>query len=120
MITTLKPNQVFVFGSNEAGIHGAGAAYTAYKKFGARIGRGEGHYGQSYAIPTKDKDLNVLPIGKIKPYVKRFLDYAKDMPDLQFLVTAIGCGLAGYKPEQIAPLFKDIPENVVLPEEFLR
>lgn len=102
---------VFVFGSNEAGRHGAGAAYTAYRKHGARYGKGYGHYGNSFAIPTKDRDLQTLPISKVKQYVSGFLAYAHGNPDLEFQVTRIGCGLAGYSDEDIAPLFKNAPSN---------
>lgn len=110
---------VFVFGSNEAGRHGAGAAKAAVKYHGAIWGRGVGPQGNSYAIPTKDKNLKTLPLTTIEFHVKVFMWYAKQYPDTVFNLTAIGCGLAGYKPEQIAPMFKDAPENVVKPKEFL-
>lgn len=119
-ITKLKENQVFVFGSNEAGIHGAGAAKLAHKKFGAVYGVGFGLWGQTFAIPTKDLEIRTLPLDKIESYIHFFLLEAMDHPDNEFLVTKIGCGLAGYSEQEIANLFKSkfIPENVTLPESF--
>lgn len=102
---------IFVFGSNEAGIHGAGAARVAYKEHGARMQRGFGHYGDSFAIPTKDRNLQTLDTIRIKKYVDAFLIYAEAHPDETFMVTQIGCGLAGLKPEEIAPLFHYSPQN---------
>lgn len=118
MITELKKNQIFVFGSNLAGIHGKGAALTAYMNFFAKYGVGIGRTGQCFAIPTKDRQLKTLPLDAIRDYVFHFLSYAVFHPRLEFLVTAIGCGLAGYKPEQIAPFFKNRSSNVILPPEF--
>ena len=100
-IYQLYDNEIFVFGSNEAGYHGAGAAQLAYFLFGAEHRRGEGLYGRSYAIPTKDYDIRTLPLEKICMYVQRFLDTAMQNPQFDFLVTEIGCGLAGYKVEDI-------------------
>lgn len=119
-IVSLKKNQVFVFGSNEAGIHGAGAAKLAHKKFGAVWGAGFGLQGQSYAIPTKDLEIFTLPLDRIEYYIYCFLVEAMEYPDTEFLVTKIGCGLAGYSETEIANLFKNkfIPENVTLPESF--
>lgn len=117
-ISKLQQNEIFVFGSNEAGIHGAGAARLAYEKFGAVWGKGFGLYGQTYAIPTKDKQIETLPLQRIKEYVDTFLFFAKVNPQYNFLVTQIGCGLAGYKPHQIGPLFKGNSTNVILPKEF--
>ena len=117
----VNPDQpeIFVFGSNLAGRHGAGAALHAFKKCGARYGVGEGRTGDSYALPTKDENLRVLPLNYInKVSVTRFMAYAKARPELTFRVTAVGCGLAGYKPEQIAPFFRNAPENCLLPAEF--
>ncbi|QWY83710.1 hypothetical protein [Rhizobium phage RHph_X3_15] len=102
---------IFVFGSNLAGIHGAGAARVAFEKHGAVWGIGAGNYGNSYAIPTKDGNIKTLPLEKIKPFVNQFIHYAYENPHLEFQVTKIGCGLAGYKDEEIAPLFKDAPYN---------
>lgn len=112
MITQLAPNEVFVFGSNADGSHGGGAARTAYEKFGAVWGQGHGLQGRSYAIDT----MSGLDV--IASEVARFLSFARENPELRFLVTAIGCGIAGYTPEQIAPMFRDPPDNVVLPERF--
>ena len=109
---------VFVFGSNLAGRHGKGAALWARKHRGAIYGRGEGHHGNSYAIPTKDAELRTLHIDEIHRYVARFLAYARQNSHLQFQLTPIACGLAGYRHEQIAPLFRDAPINVMLPPEF--
>lgn len=121
LILTLEPNEIFVFGSNESGIHGAGAARLAFEKFGAIWGIGMGHQGKSYAIPTKDFDIITLPLDIIKQYIEDFIAYAKDNPDFTFLVTKIGCGLASYKEHQIGPLFENAltVKNIVLPEEFI-
>ena len=115
-ISKLAPNEVFVFGSNLEGMHGGGAALTAYKKFGAIWGQGIGLQGQSYAIPTMQGGVET-----IKPYVDEFIDFARKHPNLRFLVTPIGCGIAGFKPSQIAPLFKEAKNifNIYLPKEFL-
>lgn len=120
MITHLSENEVFVFGSNRAGRHGRGAALTALRKFGAKRGQGIGLMGQSYGIPTKGRKLEVLTLEEIRVQVQRFLRFATSNPELRFLVTAIGCGLAGYNPKQIAPMFRNAPSNVVLPPEFLQ
>jgi hypothetical protein len=119
-ITKLKKNQVFVFGSNEAGIHGAGAAKLAEEKFGAIRGMGYGLQGKSFGIPTKDTFIRTLPLDKIEFYIYSFLTEVMEYPDTEFLVTKIGCGLAGYSENEIANLFKGkfIPENVTLPESF--
>ncbi len=112
-ICELDDGEIFVFGSNGFGSHGAGAAAMAVRKFGAIDGQAEGLQGQSYAINTMD-GFKVM-----KEQVGRFVEFAREHPDLKFLVTEIGCGIAGYSPEQVAPLFKDVPENVVLPKSFL-
>lgn len=117
-ITHLEDGEIFVFGSNEAGIHGAGAAKLALK-WGAKMGQGVGLYGQTYAIPTKDHNIKTLDLVSIADYVADFLDFADLHPELTFLVTQIGCGLAGYTPEDIAPLFETYPLNVILPKEFV-
>jgi len=106
---------IFVFGSNLSGAHGAGAAAHASKYHGAVHGQGIGLHGTSYAIPTKDYAIKTLSLGEIKWYVDEFILCAKSHPQHQFEVTRIGCGLAGYRDEQIAPLFKDAPENCRLP-----
>lgn len=114
-ITSLAPNEVFVFGSNLQGMHAGGAARIAHQKFGAIYGQGVGMQGQSYAIPTMQGGVET-----IKPYVDEFIAYAIQNSDKQFLVTPIGCGIAGFDPEDIAPLFvaaKDV-KNISLPESF--
>ena len=111
-ITELQPNEIFVFGSNLKGMHGGGAAYIAYRKFGAIMGQGVGLQGQSYAIPTMQGGVET-----IRPYVDEFIEFAKEHPMLTFLVTRIGCGIAGFTNEEISPLFEkahDV-ENIVLP-----
>lgn len=120
VITNLEENEIFVFGSNYAGRHGRGAALTALRKFGAVNGKGIGLMGKSYGIATKDRKLKVLPIAHIELQIAKFLIFAQTHKDLIFLVTPIGCGLAGYKVKDIAPLFSkySIPENVKLPESF--
>lgn len=120
-ITELKENEIFVFGSNESGRHGKGAAKTALG-WGAKYGQARGIQGKTYGIPTKDHSVRItLPISKIQVYVDEFIEFAKERQDLTFLVTLVGCGLAGYKPNQIAYLFKDALklENVYLPIEFI-
>jgi hypothetical protein len=114
-ITVLKPNEVFVFGSNLSGIHGLGAAKTALK-WGAKYGQGVGLQGQTYAIPTKDEHIKTLPLIAIQMYVDQFKVFAKEHPELTFLVTKIGCGLAGYSEKDIAPMFQLCPPNCILPE----
>lgn len=111
--------EIFVFGSNEAGRHGKGAALDARKHHGAIYGQGEGLQGHSYAIPTKDAHLYTLPLRVIETYVARFKAFAESRPDLRFKVTAIGCGLAGYRPAEIAPMFANAPANCTLPPAFL-
>lgn len=109
---------IFVFGSNLAGIHGAGSAKAAHEQHGAIWGKGAGIQGRSYAIPTKDIRLHSLPIRVIKMHVEIFKEYARSRPNDTFNVVAIGCGYAGYRPEQIGPLFYGSPLNVKLPLEF--
>ena len=114
-IDSLKENEIFVFGSNLAGMHGGGAARIARLHFGAVMGKGVGLQGQSYAIPTMQGGVET-----IRPYVNDFLDFAKHHPEMQFLVTPIGCGIAGFEAEDIAPLFESAKEmkNISLPESF--
>ena len=112
----MKVARIFVFGSNLAGRHGKGAALTAIKEYGAVYGQGNGLWGQSYAIPTKDVYLRTLPLETIRFYVEVFLGIARERPELTFNVTRIGCGLAGYADKDIAPMFKDAPLNCELPE----
>ena len=102
---------IFVFGSNTAGVHGAGAAQYAYNKKGARFGHGYGPSGESWAIPTKDDNIHSLPLDLINCFVAGFLAYATCKRKMKFFVTRIGCGLAGYKDSEIAPMFKGAPKN---------
>lgn len=108
--------QIFVFGSNLAGRHGKGAAKFALEKFGAKYGQGWGLQGSSYAIPTKDYSLRTLPLWKIALSIMEFTAYAKLHSELQFNVTRVGCGLAGYTEDEIAPLFRGVSKNCVLPK----
>lgn len=110
-IKKLQSNEIFVFGSNEAGIHGSGAAKTARDLFGAVLGQGIGFTGQCYGIPTKDKNIQTLPLNKIQFYVNNFLHQAYAEEDTIFIVTQIGCGLAGYEAKDIAPMFNTAPRN---------
>jgi len=114
----MATREIFVFGSNEAGRHGKGAALHAKQHYGAEYGVGAGRTGDAYAIPTKDGKLKTLPLTKIHEYVGEFLVYAADHPELTFKVTAIGTGLAGYAHEDIAPMFAHAPANCQLPEEW--
>ncbi len=115
IINDLNENEIFVFGSNLEGSHGGGAAAIAARKFGAIWGQGVGLQGQSYAIPTMHGGVSA-----IKPYVDEFIEFAKNNTKLTFLVTRIGCGIAGFREEEIAPLFKNATsvENVYLPDTF--
>ena len=120
-VIKLLENQVFVFGSNEKGIHGAGAAKTAYEKFGAEWGVGEGVSGSSYAFPTKDGNLKTRSLKDIEYSVVGFLSVCNSNPDQEFLMTLIGCGLAGFALTDIASLFrkyKPFPKNIIWPKEF--
>ena len=106
-IKILAQKEIFVFGSNQSGRHGKGAAKTALG-WGAVWGQAEGLQGRTYGIPTKNSSITrTLDLDEIKPYVDRFIDFVKTRPDLIFLVTEVGCGLAGLKPKEVAPLFKD-------------
>lgn len=113
---------IFVFGSNLAGRHSLGAAKFAKMNHGASYGNGVGLQGNSYAIPTKDLQIETLSLDKIKVYVDEFIEFAKSNMNLRFDVSAIGCGLAGYTYQDIAPLFEKavMVENIFLPEPFLR
>ena len=115
-ITSLAENEIFVFGSNLAGFHGGGAARVAHQSFGAVWGQGVGLQGQSYAIPTMQGGVET-----IRPYVDEFIVFARQHPELTFLVTRIGCGIAGFTDEDIAPLFKEAlgTDNIILPATFL-
>lgn len=115
-ITHLNNGEIFVFGSNLRGLHGGGAARLAYERFGAIWGQGVGMQGQSYGIPTMHGGVDA-----IKPYVDEFIEFAKNHTEYTFLVTKIGCGIAGFKEEEIAPLFADAVsvDNIILPESFV-
>lgn len=114
-ISTLRPDEVFVFGSNLKGMHGGGAALAAWRHFGAKLGQGVGLQGQSYAIPTMQGGPET-----IRPYVDEFIEFARQHRELVFYVTRIGCGIAGFRDEDIAPLFAQAVEldNVILPRSF--
>ncbi len=111
-ITQLEPNEIFVFGSNLQGMHGGGAALVAYRKFGAILGQGVGLQGQSYGIPTMQGGVET-----IRPYVDDFIRFAKEHPELTFLVTRIGCGIAGFRDSDISSLFAaaHTVDNIILP-----
>lgn len=113
-IAELGANEIFVFGSNIQGAHGGGAAWFAHKRFGAEWGVGEGLTGRTYALPTMEGEMS------LKRAVSHFVDCAKQHPELTFLVTAVGCGIAGYTAAEVAPLFKEAAslENVYLPQLF--
>ena len=115
-ITELKPNEIFVFGSNLGGYHAGGAAHLAHARFGAIWGQGVGLQGQSYAIPTMQGVVQT-----IRPYVDEFISFASSHPEHLFLVTRIGCGIAAFTPRDIAPLFKNAidVENIILPKDFV-
>ena len=115
-ITALNDNEIFVFGSNLKGNHGGGAARTAYRKFGAVMGQGTGLQGQSYGIPTVHGG-----VAEIQPYVEEFIRFAEAHPALKFLVTRVGCGIAGFRDDEIAPLFQHAIKlkNVWLPKNFI-
>lgn len=112
-ITELQPGEIFVFGSNLQGMHGGGAARIAHRNFGAIMGQGVGLQGQSYAIPTMQGGVET-----IRPYVDEFIAFAKAHQEMTFLVTRIGCGIAGFTDAEIAPLFTEAHNvgNIVLPE----
>ena len=116
-ITELQPNEIFVFGSNLSGFHGGGAARAALHKFGAVWGQGVGLQGQSYAIPTMQGGIET-----IKPYIEEFVAFAQKHPELTFYVTRIGCGIAGFSDNEIAPLFREAIdiENIILPKSFVK
>ena len=114
-IRALNENEIFVFGSNLLGQHGGGAAHIAHNHFGAEWGVGVGLTGQCYAIPTMHGGVDA-----IAPYVDEFIEFARNNKDLKFLVTRIGCGIAGFRDEEIAPLFKNAlnERNIILPKSF--
>ncbi|SFR32227.1 A1S_2505 family phage non-structural protein [Microbacterium azadirachtae] len=112
-VTALAPDEVFVFGSNAEGHHGGGAALIAYRDFGAVWGEGHGHHGDTYAIDTMS-GLEVLAAE-----ARTFAEYAAAHPERRFLLTPVGCGIAGYRPDQVAPLFTGLPDNVTIPRSFV-
>lgn len=116
--STPGPLQYFVFGSNLAGRHGRGAAHAARLYYGAVYGVGEGITGRCYAIPTKDAKIQTLPLEEIQKYVNKFIEHVLDNPYREFFITRVGCGLAGYKNSQVAPMFKSLVgmSNVSFPE----
>lgn len=127
IITTLEPHQTFVFGSNLAGRHGAGAALLAKKAFGAEHGIGEGLTGQCYALPTKDENIQTRPLHEIGESFRKFLHVVLNNKNSDFLLTKVGCGLAGYTVDEIASEFwnagewighKKVPTNLWIPKEF--
>jgi hypothetical protein len=113
-IESLEPDEVFVFGSNGSGAHGGGAARFALDRFGAVWGQSEGLQGQSYGIDT------MSGLEAFEEQAGRFLGFAREHPELRFLVTEVGCGIAGYTPDQVAGFFRGATENVVLPQSFIR
>ncbi|MBQ4377031.1 MAG: hypothetical protein II793_05005 [Bacteroidales bacterium] len=116
MISEMRPDEIFVFGSNLAGRHGGGAAWVAHIKFGAIMGQGVGLQGHSYAIPTMQGGVET-----IKPYVDEFIEFAKAHKEYFFYVTRIGCGIAGFRDADIAPLFRNALtiDNICLPKSFV-
>ena len=120
-ITKLAENEVFVFGSNLAGIHGGGAALQAKNSFGAVLGVGEGLTGQCYALPTKDKNIETLSLNEIRKSIEVLLNVVKENKNKMFKITAIGCGLAGYEAKNIAPMFESFIclNNISLPQSFI-
>lgn len=111
--------EIFVFGSNTAGCHGAGAAQHALRYFGAKWGYGFGLIGQSYAIPTKDDNIKTLPFHEVEIFIRNFNTFAEENPQIEFWLTRVGCQLAGFKDAQIAPLFKKL-DNVNYPEQWVQ
>lgn len=112
LVSELRSDDVFVFGSNAGGLHGGGAARIAHERFGAVWGEGHGHHGQTYAIDT------MSGLETLAREAEDFVAYASAHPELRFLLTPVGCGIAGYTPEQVAPLFAGIPVNVTVPASF--
>jgi hypothetical protein len=117
-ITGINPNEIFVFGSNESGIHGAGAAKTACNNFNAEYGVGVGFTGQCYALPTKNAYIKTLELVEINEQVASFLVDAFYHPDLDFIVTKVGTGLAGYSDAEIAPMFRLAPDNCLFHKDW--
>ena len=118
IIKNLPEDTIFVFGSNLAGTHQGGAAKTAHLHFGAMKGVGRGWSGQSFAIPTMNEHLQQMPLSQIQHYIDDFKIYTKNHPKMKYFITSVGCGVAGYKVEEIAPMFKGISRNVIFPVSF--
>lgn len=118
MINELKDNQIFVFGSNMAGQHLGGAARQAHEQFGAEMGIGEGITGQCYAFPTLERDFNKREIRSLEASRDRLYSTCRSLPEKEFLLTKVGCGIAGYPEEEMKNLFVDAPKNLILPEEW--
>ena len=118
IVKSLPEDTVFVFGSNLAGTHQGGAAKIALQHFGAIKGAGRGWAGQSYAIPTMNEHLQQMPLSQIEHYIDDFKIYTKNHPKNTYFITSVGCGVAGYKVEEIAPMFKGISKNVIFPVSF--
>lgn len=116
--TLSEHGEIFVFGSNLAGRHGAGAAKIAAEQYGAMYGIGFGFWGNSWAIPTKNFKIKTIPLNIIEEYIYMFVKYTHDHPNNKFFVTRVGCGLAGYKDEEIAPLFGQCNTNCNFPIEW--
>jgi hypothetical protein len=115
----MADDKIFVFGSNKIGVHGAGAAKHAKQFYGAVYGCGEGLRGQSYAIPTKKTPYVSMPLDEVAQGVRRFVAFTQQHPEMQFVLTRVGCGMAGFTDEQMAPLFEGLPDNVELPERWV-
>lgn len=115
-----RTGEVFVFGSNKRGIHGAGAARDAWMRYGAIRGIGEGRMGSSYALPTCSEPCVALPMAELVEHVERFLAYARRHPKTRFFLTRVGCGIAGFTDAEVAPLFAEAPANVRQPPEWSR
>ena len=116
--TVVSDELIFVFGSNLSGRHGKGAALHARTHHGAVPGKGVGLHGTSYAIPTKNHALRALPLDHIAHYVRQFIEFAAEHPELSFQLTRVGCGLAGYSDQRMAPLFIGAPKSCQFPAEW--
>jgi hypothetical protein len=120
LITRLNPNEIFVFGSNQRGAHAGGAARLATEEFGAQEGVGEGLTGRCYAFPTLSANFEKVSRSSLEASRDRFFATARQNPDKTFLLTKVGCGIAGFTEDEIRPLFKNAPANVILPEDWRR
>lgn len=118
MIESLKTNEIFVFGSNLAGNHAGGAAFQAFRDFNAEWGTGEGLTGHCYAFPTMDNTMRPLTMSQLKKIRTRFYKVVDQHPDMAFLLTKVGCGIAGFSEEKIQKLFVNAPKNIIKPKEW--